>query len=103
MVRDYPYLTQSGGVHPDPDGVAHGESDVRRNSPGGGHERADVSAVCPTDDGAVAVDRLVDALLGVTARTDLTAAPRRTEQRGSGGPVGHEYDPRRADGGGDPS
>lgn len=45
----------------------------------------------------------LDALFGFAAPADLAEAARQIEHRGLGGPVGYEYDPRRADGGGDPA
>ena len=43
----------------------------------------------------------LDALFGFAAPADLAEAARQIERRGLGGPVGYEYDPRRADAGGD--
>jgi uncharacterized protein with von Willebrand factor type A (vWA) domain len=45
----------------------------------------------------------LDALFGFAGPSDLGEAARQIEQRGLGGPVGFEYDPRRADDGGDPA
>jgi hypothetical protein len=52
----------------------------------------------PTARGMATVEPYLDALFGFARASDLAAAAGQLERRGLGGPVGYEYDTRKADG-----